>query len=216
LHRQKPVNSPPLALHKNRVYIVYVTPPTRSRILDAARGLFDREGLEGVSMRRIADAVGLTPMAIYRHYADKEALIDALMLDGMAEWESRVAAIVEPDPLVWLARVGQAFLDFALDEPRRHEAAFLLPARGARRYPGDFAAGRSPAIEMVLARIGQAIKAGAMGGASALDIALSFAALAQGLVSMYRAGRFESEAAFRAAYTRAVTHCFQSYRSETR
>jgi len=191
-----------------------VSQPTRTRILAAARDLFDREGLEGVSMRRIAEAVGLTPMAIYRHYADKDALIDALMLDGLAAWEARVAAIAESEPLAWLARVGQAFLDFALDEPRRHEAAFLLPARGARRYPGDFAAGRSPAIEMVMARVEQAIRSGAMGGASALEIALSFAALAQGLVSMHRAGRFESEAVFRAAYTRAVTHCFQSYRSE--
>lgn len=186
--------------------------PTRNRIFAAARDLFDREGLDGISMRRIAEAVALTPMAIYRHYADKEALIDALMLDGFAVWEARVAAIAEDDPVAWLQRLGDAFLDFALTEPRRYEAAFLLPARGARRYPGDFAAGRSPAVEMLQARVAQAIARGAMGGASVLEIALNIAALAQGLVSMYRAGRFESEAAFRAAYARAMAHCLMSYR----
>ncbi len=163
-------------------------------------------------MRRIAEAVGLTPMAIYRHYADKEALIDSLMLEGFTAWEERVAAIAENEPLAWLKKLGEAFLDFALTEPRRYEAAFLLPAQSARRYPRDFAAGYSPAMEMVRKRVEQAIESGVIGGALPLEIALSFAALAQGLVSMYRAGRFESEAVFRDAYAKAVNHCLQSYR----
>ena len=53
--------------------------PTRDRILDAARNLFDAEGEAGLSMRRIATVVGITPMAIYRHYADKDALKNALI-----------------------------------------------------------------------------------------------------------------------------------------
>jgi hypothetical protein len=42
------------------------------------------------------------------------------------------------------------------------------------------------------------------------------AALMQGLVSMYRAGRFTGEAEFRAAYRRALDHCLNSFRTETR
>ena len=56
---------------------------TKERILAAARGAFDREGPEGLSMRDIAKTAGITPMAIYRHYADKQALIDALVLDAL-------------------------------------------------------------------------------------------------------------------------------------
>jgi AcrR family transcriptional regulator len=183
---------------------------TKGRILAAARDLFDRQGVEGVSMRRIAQVVALTPMAIYRHYADKDALLDALMLDGFTVWEARVAAIEALEPLVWLERLGTAYVEFALGEPRRFEAAFLLPARAARRYPGDFAAGRSPVISMALARIAQAKAAGLIVG-EALEIALSFVALAQGLVSMYRAGRFAGETEFRAAYDKAMTHCVHSF-----
>ena len=186
---------------------------TKGRIFAAARDLFDRQGVEGVSMRRIAQAVALTPMAIYRHYADKDALLDALMLDGFTAWEARVAAIEAPGPLIWLERLGTAYVEFALGEPRRFEAAFLLPARAARRYPGDFAAGRSPVISMALARITQAKAAGLIVG-EALEIALSFAALAQGLVSMYRAGRFAGETEFRAAYGKAMTHCVHSFMTE--
>ena len=163
-------------------------------------------------MRKVADAAGLTPMAIYRHFADKEALLDALMLDGFSAWEARIRAIRAKDPMQWLEALGEAFLDFALKEPRRYEAAFLLPARKARRYPDDFVAGRSPVISSAYARIDEAKAKGILGDHhSAAEIALAFSALAQGLVSMYQAGRFVSEAEFRAAYRRVMRHCILSF-----
>jgi len=67
--------------------------PTQTRIFAAARELFDENGTEGVSMRRIAEKVGITPMAIYKHYPDKDALLNALMLDGFAAWEARVGRL---------------------------------------------------------------------------------------------------------------------------
>lgn len=188
------------------------TDNTRDRILTAARTLFEKEGEAGLSMRRIAGAVGVTPMALYKHFADKDALRNALMADGFAAWEARVAAIKMRDPLKWLEAMGTAFLDFALEEPRRYEAAFLMRASQARRYPQDFADGRSPAMANAYVRIEAARAAGYFPAkVSALDIGLAFAALAQGLVSMYQAGRFASEADFRAAYRRAMRHCLSSY-----
>ena len=125
------------------VYTVYVD--TRDRIFKAARRLFDEKGLEGVSLRNVAKKIGITPMAIYRHFEDKEALIDALVLDGLAEWSARVEALPPCNGLAESAQIGDAYLDFALNEPRRYEAAFLLHSSKARRYPDDFLAGRSPA-----------------------------------------------------------------------
>ena len=43
------------------------TASTSERIAKAARLLLDKEGVEGVTMRRVAKAVGITPMALYRH-----------------------------------------------------------------------------------------------------------------------------------------------------
>ena len=161
-------------------------------------------------MRRVAVALGITPMAIYKHYEDKDALLNALMRDGFASWEARVKRIDNPDPAAWLRELGEAFLDFALDEPRRYEAAFLLKASEARQYPGDFAAGRSPAMLEVHRRIEQ-LSRDADSELRAVDVGLAIAALAQGLVSMYRAGRFASEELFRASYRRALDHCLTSY-----
>jgi len=184
---------------------------TRDRIFQAARTLFDKEGLAGLSMRRLAEKVGITPMAIYKHFPDKAALLDALMLDGFVSWEARVRAIRKKDPLAWLKAMMDEALDFALSEPHRYEAAFLLPAPMARRYPTDFAAGRSPAVNLAYERIEQARAAGQLNGATAFDLGLSFSALSQGLISMYRAGRFVNETEFRNAYRRAMKNAFATY-----
>jgi len=188
--------------------------PTQTRIFTAARELFDQGGAEGVSMRRIADKVRITPMAIYRHYPDRDALLNALMVDGFAAWEVRVETLSASEPLAWLQAMGQAFLDFALTEPRRYEAAFLLKASAARKYPQDIAQGRSPVIAKAMAHIEDARSKGQIGSVPAIDIAINVAALVQGLVDMYRAGRFTSEADFRAAYGRALSHCIRSFMPE--
>jgi AcrR family transcriptional regulator len=182
-------------------------------IFGAARKLFDREGEAGLSMRRIADAVGVTPMALYKHYADKDAILNALMLDGFAAWEARVLKIEEPSPVIWLERLGEAFLDFALKEPRRYEAAFLLRASQARQYPRDFEEGRSPVMSRAHERIEEARARGELRGATPVEIGLAFSALSQGLVSMYQAGRFASEPEFRTAYRTAIGHCISSYKT---
>jgi AcrR family transcriptional regulator len=197
-------------------YTVYTVPistshTTQARVFAAARQLFDEGGVEAVSMRRIAEKVGITAMAIYKHYPDKDALLNVLMLDGFAAWEARVEKIREAEPLAWLLRLDDEFLEFALNEPRRYEAAFLLKASAARRYPEDFLAGRSPVVSKVLARIEEARALGLIGDIPAIDVAIAFGALSQGLVSLYRAGRFTGEAEFRDAYHRALGHCRRAF-----
>ncbi len=181
---------------------------TKTQILAAARAAFDKRGLDGLSLRDVARDVGITPMAIYRHYSDKDALIDALVLDGLDEWSARVAAVPSGAPLDWIARIGDAYLDFALAEPRRFEAAFLIHSRAARRYPDDFVAGRSPAGTIQLKNIKAAIAAGTLARSPPVEIFITIAALSQGLVTLYRAGRVAGgEAAFRKIYRRAMRRC---------
>ncbi|MGH8179889.1 MAG: TetR/AcrR family transcriptional regulator [Steroidobacteraceae bacterium] len=188
---------------------------TRDRILAAARKAFDRHGLEGLSLRDVAKKVGITPMAIYRHFASKEALVDALVLEALDDWSARVAALPAAEGLAKVEQMGEAFLDFALREPRRFEAAFLLPSRKARRYPDDFAAGRSPAGNVHLRALEEGIGQGKVAGASPVEIMLINSALSQGLVTLYRAGRIAGgEEEFRALYRRAMRRVCQSFMVE--
>jgi AcrR family transcriptional regulator len=51
----------------------------RQEILDAAMTIADESGLDGVSMRAVAEHVGVTPMALYRHFGSKQALLDGML-----------------------------------------------------------------------------------------------------------------------------------------
>lgn len=186
---------------------------SKDRIFAAARAILEHEGIEGLSVRKVATRAGVSPMAMYRHFADKGALLNALMDDGLAAWEKIVRAIRADDPMEWLEAVVEAFLKFALTQPHRFDAAFFLPAPEARRYPDDFVAGRSPVIAMIMIRIDQAKADGRFGGAPAVDIALALASMAQGLVSMQRANRFSSDKQFRTLFRAQLHHCLQSFSS---
>lgn len=65
---------------------------TGERILLAAIGLFAERGYAGAAMRDIAAAAGVTEGAIYRHYASKDAILDATL----AEFERRVYQPLPP------------------------------------------------------------------------------------------------------------------------
>lgn len=190
---------------------VYSVRMTRDRIVAAAKIVLDRDGLPGLTVRKVAQRARLSPMALYRHFADKDALLNALMEDGLAAWERIARSIRAADPLEWLEALGGAFLEFALREPHRFDAAFFLPAPEARQYPDDFVAGRSPVVAMALVRIDAARTDGRLGDAPALEVALAFSALAQGLVSMYRANRFSSEKQFKALYRAQIRRCLEGF-----
>jgi AcrR family transcriptional regulator len=182
---------------------VYTVRMSKDRIFDAAKTVLEKEGIAGLSMRRIAQESGMSPMSLYRHFADKDALLNALMGEGLDRWEERVRAISAKAPMAWLERLMDEFMAYALEEPHRFDAAFFLPAPKARQYPQDFAAGRSPVIALTMIKIDQARAEGFFGDTSAIDVALVLSGLAQGLISMYRARRFSSDAELTALY-RAV------------
>jgi AcrR family transcriptional regulator len=52
---------------------------SRDRIVDAALAIADRDGLEGLSMRRLASELGTGAMSLYNYVPDKKALLDALV-----------------------------------------------------------------------------------------------------------------------------------------
>lgn len=163
-------------------------------------------------MREIAKDVGITPMAIYRHYESKQALVDALVRDALEEWYRCVAAIPPSEPLDWLRRTGEAYLDFALRKPRRYEAAFLVHSDKAMRYPDDFNAGRSPAGTLQMGLIADLMRQGVLKPGSPIEIMVANAALSQGLITLYRAGRIAGgEANFREYYRRTIERSMAGY-----
>lgn len=177
---------------------------TRDEILSAAWDAFTEGGEAALSVRDIAARVGLTPMALYRHLENKQALVDALVAEATQKWRARVAAIRPCAPREWLLKIGDAFLDFALNEPRTFEAAFLTASSSALRYPDDFVAGGSPAVTLQMQLLSELGPPGRR-ASKAVEPMIILAGLAQGLISLYRAGRIAGdEKAFSALYRRAI------------
>lgn len=74
-------------------------PLNRERVIDAALDLADRDGIDALTMRRLAGELGVDPMAIYNHVDGKDALLDALAArlwsevqipDGPGRWDDRL------------------------------------------------------------------------------------------------------------------------------
>jgi AcrR family transcriptional regulator len=55
------------------------SPLTRDRVLQTAVELADRNGIDSISMRKLADALGVVPMALYRHVANKDELLGGMI-----------------------------------------------------------------------------------------------------------------------------------------
>ncbi|MCK6454410.1 MAG: TetR/AcrR family transcriptional regulator [Alphaproteobacteria bacterium] len=78
---------------------VAVNERKRALILDAARRVFEDEGLEGASMRAIGEAAGYTAAAIYFHFENKEAIYAELLsrsIDRLGEAVEAAVAAARP------------------------------------------------------------------------------------------------------------------------
>ena len=188
------------------VYTVYMASrSTVEKILTAARSLLDKEGAEAVTMRRVADAAGISAMAIYRHFPDHSGLLNAVADQGFEELaeqlsHKRFAGSIERR----LTKMGEIYLDHALENPRLFELMFLKPREGARRYPRDFKAGLSPTANLMVEALKEGMESGYFRKCDAWEIAFEMGALSHGLIMLYLGGRMDvSAAGFRSLYRRS-------------
>ena len=181
----------------------------------AAAKLVHREGAEAVTMRRVAKSVGITPMALYRHYADRDGLLNTLADAGFEELVARLQNVDLPaQPEQRLLRVLDVFLDFALEKPRLFELMFLRQREGARRFPEDFRAGKSPTARFAAEALEDGMSQGVFRKDDAWEIAFETGAMLQGLVMLYVGGRMSTSAAeFRAICHRTFRRYLYGIRS---
>ena len=100
----------------------------RKKILDAARELFATEGYQRVTMRRIADAIEYSPTALYHHFEDKNALVDALCEEDFARLLAVLTSQEPPqDPLEQIRQMGHAYARFGLENPNHYRYMFMTP-----------------------------------------------------------------------------------------
>ncbi len=188
------------------VYSVNMPAPTRQRIRRAARELFLRHGPEGVSTRRIARRLGLTAPALYRHYASRAELLEEIADEGFELLARSLSEASDlPTARERILAMADRYLNFALAHPRHFDWMFLRTRARARRFPDDFAEGRSPTASPLIREVETAMVAGELRRDDVLETSLSLWAEAHGLIALFRAGRFALEpVSFRALYRRSL------------
>ena len=138
----------------------------RDELLDAAEGLLvDHGSMEAVSVRAIADAVGVTPPSLYLHFADKDELFFAVCERRFADFEKVLREARDAagdDPTDQLRAMGRAYVRYGVERAEHYEILF---GPKAQDVVGDHAledtAGMR-ALAMLVETVQAAIDSGAL------------------------------------------------------
>jgi AcrR family transcriptional regulator len=108
----------------------------RELILDAARKVFEADGLEGASLRAIAATAGYTPAALYFHFESKEAIYAEVLRGSLADLEQAVNRSVArtKTPIDRLRAAAMAFFRYYSDNPRDLDLGFYLFRGGMKPH----------------------------------------------------------------------------------
>ncbi|WP_347989854.1 TetR/AcrR family transcriptional regulator [Methylomonas sp. AM2-LC] len=100
----------------------------RKQILDAARSLFVERGIEAVSMREIAKKINYSATTLYNHFADKDALLQAVCDNDFLALTGDMQKITQiPDLIERLKAFLLGYAHFALQYPNHYRLMFMTP-----------------------------------------------------------------------------------------
>lgn len=163
----------------------------RERILKASLELYLKEGIESLSMRRIARKLGVAPSSLYKHYENKDALVWAIITEGYSVFASYLErALAEPTPEAQLSRVISEYLAFAIEQPKHYEAIFLNPHQyfQSPTMPETARASARATFQILETIVQGCLGAGLLKPGNATSIAYTIWTHAHGAIALYFTG----------------------------
>ncbi|MBX3247582.1 MAG: TetR/AcrR family transcriptional regulator [Myxococcales bacterium] len=164
------------------------------RLLEAATQIVFDEGVDALSIKKVADLADYTPGALYRYFPSKDALLAAVVarvLHGLAE---KLTAAQGRSPLGRVAAQARVYLAFADDEP--HAFALMSAMTGDPRNVVDDDASVAAILEGVVetlrpvaAALAEAASAGQLEPGLASDRALALFGALQGVMQLRKQER---------------------------
>ena len=187
----------------------------RDKISAAAQELYLKNGVEGVSMRKVADLVGVSAPAIYRHFQNKDALLNEIVIEGLKILEGYLRPALEaPTPYERLMRLIDRYLDFTLEQPRYFDFAFLIPSRNIGHFADEITKGDWITFQLAVEQVAACMKENLFKQGDPLETAITIWAEVHGLVTLFRTGRFGlDEDVFRGVYRQSVDRMLAGLKS---
>jgi AcrR family transcriptional regulator len=110
--------------------------PRAREIVAAARGILEEEGAEALSMRRIAERLGIRAPSLYKHVPDKQALEAAIISAGFEEQAAAFEKVLEQSPDDPLGALATAYREFARRHPHLYRLMTDRPLPRDQLVPG--------------------------------------------------------------------------------
>jgi AcrR family transcriptional regulator len=158
----------------------------REEIIEAVERLLIETGDEAaVTIRAVADAVGVTPPSVYLHFADKDEMLFAVCERNFAELDrlTQEAAAGSDDPIESLARRGRAYVRFGVEHPEQYRILFMgKPSRTPENFDLE-RLGDAAAFGHLLEHVNACVQAGLIDG-DPMRVSLVLWAGVHGLTSL--------------------------------
>jgi AcrR family transcriptional regulator len=178
---------------------------TAAALLDASERILEAEGLDALSVRRVADEVGTTTRAVYSLFGSKEGLLGSLGAHAFDILGELVGAQrLTQDTAADLARAGLAFRRFALEHPALFRLAVLRVLTDTTTSR-QFGAAAARAFAVLESRVQRVKDAGLLGDRDVYEVACEFHALCEGLASVELRGTLRPRHSFERVWKDALT-----------
>jgi AcrR family transcriptional regulator len=152
----------------------------RTALIEAAARLIAMEGTAGLTLRRVAEEVGTSTMAIYTHFGGMSELRRAVRREGFARLAGRAAQLRESDdPVAHLAILGREYYEHAMSNPHLYRVMFM-----EQPLDDDDAAARSETFDILVAGVERCIASGRFAPANPTDLATQFWAVGHGVTTL--------------------------------
>jgi AcrR family transcriptional regulator len=168
---------------------------TRDRILEEARELFLTLGLSGFSMRAVAERVGVSATAIYRHFDGKDALLAAVLREAFGTFGSYLMrALSKETPIERFRATGLAYFDFALDHSRDYQLMFMTDCKelGYDEISEQIGERGRGTFQFLVDRVEECMKAGVFPRRDPTEVALYVWSQTHGSASLWLVGQLSA------------------------
>lgn len=163
----------------------------RMALMDAAEALLVEQGsADRLSIRGITARAGVTPTALYLHFADKEELLNAVVARGFEELRTMLTeadAAHAGDPRAQLAAMAQAYTAFALQRPALYRVLFATYVPGGKIMPPGGAPGDPDPGLRTFAELTEAVARCMSTGGDAFQVAIMLWTALHGYVTLQAA-----------------------------